>query len=241
MMEVGTLREFTFGTVMLRLACATLFGGIIGLERGRKRRPAGMRTYMIVCVGSTLTMLLGQYNSLLFESPQWESTLADFAITADISRIGAQVINGIGFLGAGTIVVTDHQEVKGLTTAAALWASACTGLAIGAGFYECVILALLFIILCIGLLPVVEDRLVSHARNMNLYVEMESVESIGCLVQSLKNGGAKIIDIDFSSGRSQVWKRPNAVIIMRLPPQKARDSILVQLAQMDCVRYVEEI
>ena len=123
------LRELHFASVVVRLALAMLLGGCIGLERGRKRRPAGFRTYMLVCLGAALTVLLSLYEFTMVTGP-WSDICAEIGIKTDVSRFGAQVINGIGFLGAGTILVTGRQQVKGLTTAAGLWASACTGLAV---------------------------------------------------------------------------------------------------------------
>ena len=119
------LRELHFASVVVRLALAMLLGGCIGLERGRKRRPAGFRTYMLVCLGAALTVLLSLYEFTMVTGP-WSDICAEIGIKTDVSRFGAQVINGIGFLGAGTILVTGRQQVKGLTTAAGLWASACT-------------------------------------------------------------------------------------------------------------------
>ena len=149
MMEgLAYLREMNVASVLLRLTVAMLFGGFIGLERERKRRPAGFRTYMLVCLGAALTMLLSQYESYMV-THAWHETAMEIGLRTDVSRFGAQVINGIGFLGAGTIIVTGKQEVKGLTTAAGLWASACMGLAIGAGFYECVLLGFLLILLIV--------------------------------------------------------------------------------------------
>mgnify|MGYP001027887749 CR=1 FL=1 len=98
-------------------------GGMIGLERGSKNQSAGFRTYMLVCLGAASVMMTNQYICDHFES-------------GDPSRLGAQVISGIGFLGAGTIIVTKRNQVRGLTTAAGLWSSACLGLAVGIGFYE---------------------------------------------------------------------------------------------------------
>lgn len=117
------LRELHFASVVVRLALAMLLGGCIGLERGRKRRPAGFRTYMLVCLGAALTVLLSLYEFTMVTGP-WSDICAEIGIKTDVSRFGAQVINGIGFLGAGTILVTGRQQVKGLTTAAGLWASA---------------------------------------------------------------------------------------------------------------------
>ena len=153
------LRGLNTGAVLLRLVLAMLFGGMIGLERGRKGRAAGFRTYMLVCLGAALTMLLSQYEYYMI-THDWAELAAEIGLRTDVSRFGAQVVNGIGFLGAGTIIVTGHQEVKGLTTAAGLWASACMGLAIGAGFYECVILGFLLIFLSIRLLPYFENWII---------------------------------------------------------------------------------
>ena len=109
------LREVTYLAIGLRIFSAVLLGGLMGLERGLKNRPAGMRTYMLVCVGACLIMLTNQYIFQMFGS-------------GDPVRMGAQVISGIGFLGAGTIIVTRRNQIKGLTTAAGLlalpWASA---------------------------------------------------------------------------------------------------------------------
>ena len=126
------LREMTFLSVALRLMMAMFCGGLIGLNRERMRRPkglAGFRTYMMVSVGAALTMLLSQYEYTMVTT-QWATIAGKVGITTDVSRFGAQVINGIGFLGAGTILVTKDNQVKGLTTAAGLWASACLGLSI---------------------------------------------------------------------------------------------------------------
>lgn len=130
---IAYLREMNMASVLFRLVLAMFAGGILGLERVRKRRPAGSRTYMLVSVGAALAMLLGQYEFAMVTGP-WAEAAAEIGQRVDVSRFGAQVINGIGFLGAGTILVTGRQQVKGLTTSAGLWASACMGLAIGAGF-----------------------------------------------------------------------------------------------------------
>ena len=117
------IHPLTLQEVVIRILAAIFIGGLIGLERGMKNRPAGLRTYMLVCVGSCLVMMTNQY---VFQSSG----------SGDPMRLGAQVISGIGFLGAGTIVVTRHNQIKGLTTAAGLWVSAGLGLALGIGFYS---------------------------------------------------------------------------------------------------------
>lgn len=109
------LRELNFFSIIFRVFLSLIFGGVIGLERSRKKRPAGFRTYMLVCLSSALVMMTNQFIFSNFGG-------------SDPARLGGQVISGIGFLGAGTIIVTSRSQVRGLTTAAGLWASACLGL-----------------------------------------------------------------------------------------------------------------
>ncbi len=130
---------------VLRLVIACFLGGIIGYERESTNRPAGFRTHILVCVGSALVMLTSEF------------MLNKFMVT-DPARLGAQVISGIGFLGAGTII-RNKYNVKGLTTAASLWAVACVGLAIGIGFYEGAIAATLLIYTTLIVLKKLEKRI----------------------------------------------------------------------------------
>lgn len=118
------LREVTLASAFVRLTLAVLCGGIIGMERSYKRRPAGFRTHILICIGAAITTLTSQYLYL------------NMHYFTDMARLGAQVVAGIGFIGAGTIIVTRRQRVKGLTTAAGLWTCAIIGLAFGGGFYE---------------------------------------------------------------------------------------------------------
>ena len=172
-----------FWDVAVRLVIATVCGGLIGIERGKKNRAAGFRTYILVCVGAALTMVLGEY--LIEMETVWKAILPGLAKT-DASRFGAQVINGIGFLGAGTIIVTGRQQVKGMTTAAGLWASACMGLAIGAGFYLGAILGCLFIILTMVVFTRIESLILSHSKNINLFIEFEDIEDLSKILEKIK-------------------------------------------------------
>ena len=107
--------------ITIRLLFALVVGLIIGIDRERKRRVAGIKTHILVCLGSALVMITSQY------------MMVEFGDMADISRMGAQVISGVGFLGVGTIIVTGRNQVKGLTTAASIWVCACVGLAADRG------------------------------------------------------------------------------------------------------------
>ena len=116
-------RELNLYSLIIRIVLSLCIGGILGFDRGRKNRPAGFRTYMLVCLGSTLVMITNQYVFQVFKS-------------GDPVRLGAQVVSGVGFLGAGTIILTGRNQVKGITTAAGIWTAACCGLTIGIGYYE---------------------------------------------------------------------------------------------------------
>ena len=216
------------------------FGGMIGIEREKKRRPAGFRTYMLVCLGATLAGIISQYNYVMINTV-FADIASEIGCNTDVTRIGAKVIGGVGFLGAGTIIVTDRQEVKGLTTAAGLWASACMGLAIGAGFYECVILAFLLMFLCIRLLPYLENYMVERARNMNLYIEYASFDNIGLIIGKIKAQGAQIyeVNIDRSSERKGLY--PSAVFTIRLAPNTHHAQVIAAISELDDVMTIDEI
>lgn len=236
----GLFRELNIASVLLRLVLAMAFGGMIGLERGRKHRAAGFRTYMLVCLGSALTSILSQY---LFV--QLSTVWAEIAVTTgkqvDVSRLGAKVYSGIGFLAAGTIIVTGRQEVKGMTTAAGLWASACMGIAIGAGFYECVIIAFVLMFLCIHFLPVVEVYLLENARNMNIYVELKSLDELGVLLSHVKAQGVQIYGVEIDRGGEEYHRYPSAVLSVRLSAHQQHPQILAALSEVHGVTMIDEI
>ncbi|EOS63639.1 MgtC/SapB family protein [Oscillibacter sp. 1-3] len=235
------LRQLNIASVMLRLTLAMLFGGMIGLERARKGRPAGFRTYMLVCLGAALTMLLSQYEYYMLNH-RWAALAAEVGIRTDVSRFGAQVINGIGFLGAGTIIVTGRQEVKGLTTAAGLWASACMGLAIGAGFYECVAVAFLMIFLSVHVLTPIELLVIENARNMNIYVEFQSLDNVGEIINRIKAQNAQIYEAEVDHGQESLSHHPNAIFTIRMIHQRGGHArLLASISEMESVYVVHDI
>lgn len=229
------LRELNSVSVILRLALATICGGFIGFERARKRRAAGFRTYMIVCIGAALAMLLNQHLDYLLHEV-WHLTQ-----TTDASRLGAQVINGIGFLGAGTILVTGYQQVKGLTTAAGLWASACMGLAIGAGFYEAALFACLSIWIIIVFFGRIESFIVNHSRNMNLWVEFETLEDVGKVIEQIKAGQNKVFDVELHKGKESVGQYPAAIFSILVAKNVSHATVLTDIAKVSSVRSIEEL
>lgn len=233
------LRQFTLESVILRLFLAVISSGILGMNRAKKGRAAGFRTYIFVCMGSALTMLLSQYFLQMLAGP-WKEAAALGANT-DVSRIGAQVINGIGFLGAGTILVTSRQQVKGLTTAAGLWACACMGLAIGAGFYECVMLAFLYMELSIQILPWLENFIVERARNMNLYIEFRSIDDVGGIINQIKAQGVRIYDVEIGRGSELSAQQPHALLSVRLNQSGGHEKLLTAIAELNCVTKIDEV
>ncbi|MBQ8390875.1 MAG: MgtC/SapB family protein [Oscillibacter sp.] len=215
-------------------------GGMIGLERGFRGRPAGFRTYLIVCLGAALTMILSQYHYVMMET-EWAALAKAIGVRTDVSRFGAQVINGIGFLGAGTIIVTGRQQVKGLTTAAGLWASACMGLAVGAGFYECVFLAFVLIFCCIRWLPQLGTYIVENARNMNIYVEFESMDDIGPILSRVKAQDVQIYSVEIDRGREERSSHPSATLSIRLNQRRIHEQVLAGISDLESVYVIEEL
>jgi len=232
------IREFNIASVLLRLILASFFGGLVGLERGKRHKAAGFRTYMLVCIGATLTMILGQYP---YNSYGISSAMVNIGVKPDVTRLSAQVINGIGFLGAGSIIVTGHQAVKGLTTASALWASACMGLVIGAGYYECVLLGFLLIIFCITLLNPIESYLIGQSRNMNLYVELKSLDDVRTAASYLRSKDIHIYDIDIEKGKSEEYRYPSAVFSLRLEKRQSHTEVITAMFEQQYIKYIEEI
>ena len=182
------LREVTYLAVVLRMTVAFLLGGILGLERGLKQRPAGLRTHMLVCVGACMIMLTNQYIYQVFG-------------TGDPVRMGAQVVSGIGFLGAGTIMVAKHSQIKGLTTAAGLWATAAVGLAAGIGFYEAALMGTVVIVLTLTVLSILDSKMHKKTRCFEVYVELEPEVSLGMFLDSVRSKSIAIEDIQMEQSR----------------------------------------
>ena len=227
---------------LLRLSVAAFCCGCVGLERGKKRRPAGFRTHMLVCLAAALAMIISQYLTMMV-SEYWDSLVVIQGggnKYTDVSRFGAQVINGIGFLGAGTVIVTGRQQVKGLTTAAGLWASACMGLAVGAGFVEGAFIGCLLIVSTITLFNHLERRILTRARNINLYIEFEHVDDVGAVISAIKAQDIRIFDVDIHKSK-EVGGNQSAVFSIRLPKRMSHTTIMMELAAVENVCAIEEL
>lgn len=152
--------ELSIGSICLRLLCAMLVGMVIGTEREYTNRPAGMRTHILVALGACSVMITGQ---LIF------AQYSALGATPDPSRLSAQVITGVGFLGAGTIL-REGTHVKGLTTAASLWAVACLGIAAGAGYYAVAITGMIFIFITLTIFERLQEQLLGPQAGLTDYI-----------------------------------------------------------------------
>ncbi len=169
------MRGFDLGASAIKMLLAMIVGGLIGIERGKQGRAAGMRTHILVCLGSALTAMIGFYVNQVI------------GLDTDPMRISAQVISGIGFLGVGTILVKGRFQITGLTTAACVWATATVGLAIGVGYYEGALLAFLATFLTVTMLHRLEYKLGKHQRRFGMYIEINSDKSIRTIITHLES------------------------------------------------------
>lgn len=162
----------TWSTVF-RIFLAVLLGGFVGLERGHHGRAAGLRTHILVCLGAAMAAMVGLYVVTVLQ------------VSGDPMRIGAQVVSGIGFLGVGTIIIRNHRQVTGLTTAAGLWATASIGLAIGVGYYIAAIGGFLAVMLTMELFIYLEKSVKSKV-TYSCYIELPDAERVNPLYDEIR-------------------------------------------------------
>lgn len=223
------LREMNMLSVAVRLVLAVLCGGLIGIEREYKRRPAGFRTHILICLGAAMTTLTSQYLYLVLH------------LYTDIARLGAQVIAGVGFIGAGTIVVTKRQRVKGLTTAAGLWVAAIIGLMCGAGYVEGAVFATVMVLIAEILLIKLEYRFARTSSDTSLYIEYSEADSIQKVISAVKSVRAKLLGLEISrvaEGDEQYFCAVVTVQTERKHPIKELTGVL---AEMESIINIEEL
>lgn len=221
------IRAVTPLSICLRMIMAVICGGAVGLERSFKNRPAGLRTHMLVCMGSMMASVIGLYMYLNLHYP------------TDMSRIGAQVVAGLSFLGAGTIIVTKKNSIKGLTTAAGLWTTGIVGLAIGAGFYEGAVITTILILLAETWFASI-GRKISHITHLNFEVKYEHKESLDkvmrfCKDKHLAINNLKVIHNDVHKEENCYVARIYTSSIQRIN----RHEIILRIQTMEGIRSVE--
>ncbi len=219
--------NWTPQNLIIRIMVSVVLGAAIGIDRGAKRRGGGARTTTTVCIGATLVMLMEQY------------LMQCFPDMADMTRMAAQVVSGVGFLGAGTILVAGRQ-IKGLTSAAGIWFSACVGLAVGIGFLDGAILVTVILIFVLHLIPGIERRIYAHSRYMTLHMEVENAKLITFLFHKLKEDGCVIDTYDANKPKA---KRLPTVIeaVIHIPKKKNKDEYLMELRDIPGVLSVDDM
>lgn len=226
-MPVFDLQELNVVTALARLLLAMLLGGLLGTEREYRHRPAGLRTYMIVCVASALVMLTGEFIFTRYD-------------TGDPTRLAAQVISGIGFLGAGTIVVTSRQ-VTGLTTAAGLWASACIGLAAGAGYYLGAILCGVLVIVIMTVFHFIgHSKLFTRGHTLQLFGAFDGMGDFYAFVDEVQQQGYHLFEVE-TAQTARGGDGPVFLHFVLLLPEKEddRQEAYEQIRQSSYLRCLE--
>ena len=218
---------------IIRLCVAGLCGTVIGLDREYRVKDAGFRTHFLVALGSALIMIVSQYG--------FADILMHTGVGLDPSRIAAQVVSGIGFIGAGTIIVTKRQNVKGLTTAAGLWTSAIIGLAFGGGFYEGGILATGFIMLAEQVFSRLEYRVLEHVPEINVYMEYEDKTCLDDVLQLYRRCDVKVLNIQITRAAENEEHNACAIFTLRLPRSCTVNRLMTLVGERKGIVSVEEL
>lgn len=213
--------------VVFRLLSALIVGLTVGIDREMKRRGAGIKTHVLVCLGAALVMITSQY------------LMENFDGSTDISRMDAQVISGVGFLGVGTIIVTGRNQVRGLTTAASLWVCACVGLAAGAGYIVGVLITLALLIFTLRILGKLDVVVHRHAKVFDLYLEFIDNKGLTQFVEKMREERHKISMLQI--GKGDVNEGPNAVVSLEIQDHAKRATLLDDIRCLEYVRFVEEL
>ena len=232
-MSVSAILEYLESTndlaVMIRLILATLFGSLVGWERVVKRHSAGIKTFALVSLGSAVTTALNIYLAMI---P---------GLSADVSRIPAGVVSGIGFLGAGTILVTGRKQIKGLTTAASLWVTACMGMAIGGGYLVvgtvCFVLIMIANVILMHLSQIVEE----YSKYLSIYIEVNKSGGVKKFSKWITDQGYSISSM--TKSKEKPLQSSDAAVIVDIDFDKKRShkEFINLLNELEYVNYVEEI
>ncbi len=217
------------GAVAIRLVLATLLGGLVGWERISRHHSAGIKTFSLVSLGSAVATALNVYLAMLPD------------LSADVSRIPAGVVSGIGFLGAGTILVTGRKQIKGLSTAASLWVTSCMGMAIGGGYLIVGISCFAMVGFSNLILFHLSNRVEEHSKYMSIYIEVNKNRGVNKLTQLFSDRGYQITSM--AKSKEKPFQSSDAALMMDLILDKKRShmDILETLRELDYVNYVEEV
>lgn len=225
----AVFKEWSILSIFLRLFLATCAGIIVGMDREYKNKGAGIKTHALVCLGAALAMIVNEY--VFHEFP---------GVTTDITRIGAQVVSGIGFLGVGTIIVTGMNEVKGLTTAAGLWACAGIGLASGVGFLYGTIISMGFVVLILKVLEPMDRYLRKNSRDLELFIEVENIQTVKSILKWIRANHIEIRNFNLYE-RNNGLNSVSTLISLKLSKHGEKPDFINKLRQFEGVIFTEEV
>lgn len=227
--------EMTSLDLIVRILVAVLIGCVVGTEREYKNRPAGLRTHVLVCLGACMIALM----ECLFVANINADTKSN--VTYNFGRLCAQVISGIGFLGAGTIIVTPRNQIKGLTTAAGLWASACVGLALGIGLYEVALLGSLSIFVIFTLLHELDFRIRHNTRQLDAYVELKEGATIRDFLDFVRSHELEPSNLLLQTDTASSAGIAAFNVTLKSPVRRPHEDIMCILRTLDGIAYIEEL
>ena len=222
-------QPLSVGVLLLRIAVAVVIGAVIGIDREIKNRPAGMRTHVLVCVGAALVSLI-EHQTVACVLALGEQS----AVGVSMGRITTSVISGVGFLGAGTIFMTE-RKISGLTTAASLWCTACIGLAVGSGFILMGVMA--------GAIVLVILRLMQRIVHVNTLKRLEvqfihRTQTLAFLSDYFNSMGVKILDVDFHAENRPEGNLYTNLYTLSMPSHTSYVDIIGTLSEHQNIRTV---
>lgn len=225
-MIMNFFEDYNYLSIFFRLIIAMIMGAIIGYERATKKSTAGLRTFSIVCVAAALTMIINEH-------------LVDIYGSGDPSRLAAQVISGIGFLGMGSIILTSRNQIRGLTTAATLWATAILGIAIGAGMIVTSFIAFVIMMFIIIMLSSISKRLEQYNQKITIYLEVDKNAGLQQIIEALNAEGFEVMQLEKHKASSV-----GDLIIqldLDLKGKYLHSDIIYRLGQLESILYIEEV
>ncbi len=224
---VDTTASWSTLGIVFRLLLALMVGLVIGIDREMKRRVAGIKTHILVCLGATIVMITSQYMSI------------EMGSAGDMGRLGAQVISGVGFLGVGTIIVTGRNQVRGLTTAASIWVCACLGLAAGVGFLEGVLLTLVALIFTLKVLGRLDKIVHRRAKTFDLYIEFTDNKGLTKFIEKMKKDEVRLGMTQIGKGETDE-DGPNAIVAVKLH-EKEREKFVSSLQREKYIKLIQQL
>ena len=222
---IDFLTEFNAVTVVIRVLLAAVAGALVGLEREFHGRAAGMRTHMMVALGAALAAMIGLF------------TVKELGVSSDPMRVGAQVISGVGFLGAGTILLRGGgSRITGLTTAAGLWTAASIGLAVGIGFYVGAFMTVIAAMLTFTLITSLEMFLNRKRQRMAIYLELENVDAVAPMLEMLRTEYG-LLEAQVTPPRSGTAPHVGMEILVRVPQKSSTAENLKRFTNLPRVVF----